>query len=361
MKRLVLVALACIAMLPVLADTYKGDFLLGDTVRKVYSLSTTAGADVERTVAGTASCVEDGGTTEITAGVTDTGTTEFDGVVGKNLLTIVATAANGFEASKDYDCGVRASTLNGVTASYEVVSFSIENRSDSRGRILARDTANTGSTVSVVNVDTAGTITSTNQYIVNRLWNATAGWDRAITATTTGSPDTITIYPDSPSATADNDVLYITRDIIYPISLDGTDVNVTSFGPTPVTVTQQMAANIVTHYDNNNTAISSATDLLGVIGTNVAAAANGVVNGGENLTALLLDNQIVEDAGSTDITARGALSLLLSERLGACDFTAGSPDTWVCEDPSGTVTRFTMTYGTDNGDRSVPTLVPDAP
>jgi hypothetical protein len=244
---------------PALAD-YRGDIFLGDTIIGSYGTGdNTTGADEERTVAGTPSCIEDGGTTEITAGVTDSGTAEFDSVVGMNLETVVATSANGFEAGKNYDCWVRASTLNAVTVSYPTISFSIENRVGSKGLIVARDLAGSTNTTALVQVDTAGTITATNQYVGNRLWNVTQGWESCITETTTGTPDTISIYPASPSETANDDVLRIKRDVCFPIDFPKTDaqghVYVGYQGPNETPITDTHATNEEQIFNNADEAL----------------------------------------------------------------------------------------------------------
>lgn len=59
---------------------------------------------------------------------------------------------------------------------------------------------------------------------------------------------------------------------------------------------------------------------------------------------------VVESAPSTDITLQGALSLLLAEAFGECDFDSGM-NVWTCNDPSGSEQRFVISFGTDEGDR----------
>lgn len=70
------------------------------------------------------SAYENDGTTEITAGITLG--VSHDSRVGMNLLTIVATAANGYEAGKDYNLAITTGTVGGVSVVGEVVgTFSI--------------------------------------------------------------------------------------------------------------------------------------------------------------------------------------------------------------------------------------------
>ena len=69
---------------------------------------------------------------------------------------------------------------------------------------------------------------------------------------------------------------------------------------------------------------------------------------------------MAEDQGSA-YSAREVLSLLLSEAMGTCTYTTATR-TWVCKDPSGTETRFTLVYGTElDGDRSSSTPAPVTP
>lgn len=65
------------------------------------------------------SAYEDNSITQITAGITLG--VDHDGVVGLNLLTLVATGANGFEAGKDYSMVITTGTVGGVSVIGEVV------------------------------------------------------------------------------------------------------------------------------------------------------------------------------------------------------------------------------------------------
>lgn len=65
------------------------------------------------------SAYEDNSITQITAGITLG--VDHDSVTGLNLLTIVATAANGFEAGKDYDLVITTGTVGSVSVVGEVV------------------------------------------------------------------------------------------------------------------------------------------------------------------------------------------------------------------------------------------------
>ena len=76
------------------------------------------------------SAYEDASLTQITAGITLG--VDHDSVTGLHMLTIVATAANGYEAGKDYQLVITTGTVGGVSVVGEVIGdFSIENTSSS--------------------------------------------------------------------------------------------------------------------------------------------------------------------------------------------------------------------------------------
>ena len=71
------------------------------------------------------SAYEDISLTQITAGITLG--VDHDSVVGLNMLTIVGTAANGYESGKDYQLVITTGTVGGVSVVGEVVGqFSLE-------------------------------------------------------------------------------------------------------------------------------------------------------------------------------------------------------------------------------------------
>lgn len=65
------------------------------------------------------SAYEDNSTTQITAGITLG--VDHDSVTGLNLITVVATGANGYEAGKDYSFVITTGTVGGVSVVGEVV------------------------------------------------------------------------------------------------------------------------------------------------------------------------------------------------------------------------------------------------
>ena len=102
------------------------DIVLADTVFMAFTTRAFA-TGIPTVLAGTpvVSAYEDAGLTQITAGITLG--VDHDGVVGLNMLTIVATGANGYEADKDYNLVITTGTVGGVSVVGEVVGqFSIQ-------------------------------------------------------------------------------------------------------------------------------------------------------------------------------------------------------------------------------------------
>lgn len=102
------------------------DYSVGSTIYLMFttrSFSTGAPAQLAGTPA--VSAYENDSLTQITAGITLG--VDHDSVTGLNLLTIVATGANGYEAGKDYNMVITTGTVGGVSVVGEVVgTFSLE-------------------------------------------------------------------------------------------------------------------------------------------------------------------------------------------------------------------------------------------
>lgn len=96
------------------------DYTVGDTIYHMFTTRRfSTGAPF--TLAGTpaVSAYEDDSTTQITAGITLG--VDHDGVTGLNLLTVVASGANGFESGKDYNLVITAGTVDSVPVVGEAV------------------------------------------------------------------------------------------------------------------------------------------------------------------------------------------------------------------------------------------------
>lgn len=96
------------------------DRTLEDTFYVLFTTKAFA-TNIPTTLLGTpvVSAYEDGSITQITAGITLG--VDHDGVTGLNLLTIVATAANGYETGKDYSLVITTGTVDSVSVVGDVV------------------------------------------------------------------------------------------------------------------------------------------------------------------------------------------------------------------------------------------------
>lgn len=212
-----------------------GDYTVGDTIYMRFT--TRDGTGAPTTLSGTpaVSAYEDGSATQITAGITLG--VDHDTVTGLNLLTIVASGANGFETGKFYDLVITAGTVDAISVVGEVVGrFSLEksaaaidlaNGTDGLGAIKTETAAilvDTGTTldgkintidtnVDAILVDTAeigaagAGLTEaggTGDQLTAVPWNA--AWDAEVESEVT---DALNTYdpPTRTEATADKDEL----------------------------------------------------------------------------------------------------------------------------------------------------------
>ena len=117
--------------------TYFGDFALESTIH--FKFTTVNSSGVPTQLAGTPSVdiYEDNSTTQITAA--ETLTVDFDAITGLNHLQVNCTAANGFEAGKQYQAVIAAGTVGGSSVvGYVVGQFSIEKTSALRPTTAGR-------------------------------------------------------------------------------------------------------------------------------------------------------------------------------------------------------------------------------
>lgn len=113
---------------------------------------------VPTTLSGTpvVSAYEDNSATQITSGITLG--VDHDSVTGLNLLTIAATAANGFESGKSYALVITTGTVGGTSVVGEVVGeFTIESSA------AAVDLANATDGLGAIKTETAAIVADTNE------------------------------------------------------------------------------------------------------------------------------------------------------------------------------------------------------
>ena len=117
------------------------DITLEDTIYPRFTTRAFA-TGIPTTLSGTPvlSIYEENNLTQITAGVSVTA--DYDSVTGLNQATIVATAANGYEAGKSYDLVITTGTVGGVSVVGEVVfSFTIQDAPVNWANVTAPTTA----------------------------------------------------------------------------------------------------------------------------------------------------------------------------------------------------------------------------
>ena len=96
------------------------DYTVGDTCHFMFTTrSFSTGAPTQLAGSPVVSAYEDDSVTQITAGITLG--VDHDSVTGMNLLTVVASGANGFESGKDYHLVITTGTVGGVSVVGEVV------------------------------------------------------------------------------------------------------------------------------------------------------------------------------------------------------------------------------------------------
>ena len=166
------------------------DRTVGDTFYMFFTTRAFA-SGVPTVLAGSpiVSAYEDASITQITAGITLG--VDHDSVVGLNLLTIVATGANGYETGKDYSMVITTGTVGGVSVVGEVVGeFSLDLSAalkavDALNDVAATDIVSAGAiTTSSGAVSTVTTCTTTTTNTDMR------GTDSAATAANLATVDT---------------------------------------------------------------------------------------------------------------------------------------------------------------------------
>jgi hypothetical protein len=131
------------------------DIVLEETIYMDFTTRAFA-TGIPTVLAGTPvlSVLEENNATPITAGVSVA--VDRASVVGLNMATIVATAANGYEAGKGYSVYISTGTVGGVSVIGEVVAqFTIDASS------AAQDLANGTDGLGAIKADTAATLTDT--------------------------------------------------------------------------------------------------------------------------------------------------------------------------------------------------------
>jgi hypothetical protein len=330
------------------AQTYLGDYVLGDTVRCPWSTyKPSTGDSIARATAGTVTVYADNGagngfnTAESATGVTDT--SAFDAKTGEHTAVVVASSGNGYAAGKDYAIMVQATTITDtatVTVNAWPCNFSIENRAGTRGRIKARGAMVTGSTGTVIQLAT-GTLPATNSWQGMSLHDVTTNEDATICSSTDGG--------------AGNDTLSVAGLNTVPGATDSYEIVRTSIPAACISapagsglpLIDALGAVVVSKIGASGASASSITDKAGqnlntFFDNGGATATTPTVQGLYNNSG---GNFTVEPNGS--VTARCALAIELAHAAGTYQSSAATPPfTTTYKDPSGTTTRIVGTVTT---------------
>jgi len=133
------------------------DYTVEDTIYLMFTTRAFA-TGIPTTLAGTpvVSAYENESLTQITAGITLG--VDHDSVTGLNLITVVATAANGYDAGKDYNLVITTGTVSSVSVVGEVVgTFSLSRSA------AAVDLANATDGLGAIKAETATILADTNE------------------------------------------------------------------------------------------------------------------------------------------------------------------------------------------------------
>lgn len=131
------------------------DYTVGDTCHFMFTTRRfSTGAPFALAGTPVVSAYENESLTQITAGITLG--VDHDTVTGLNLLTVVASGANGFESGKDYHLVITTGTVDSVSVVGEVVGRFTLSRS-----AAAVDLANGTDGLGAIKADTAATLVDT--------------------------------------------------------------------------------------------------------------------------------------------------------------------------------------------------------
>ncbi len=251
------------------------------------------------------SVYEDAGTTEITSGVSVSA--DHDSVTGLNLATIVATAANGYEAGKSYHVVVTTGTVDSVSVTGEVVgAFTIDRaaavRPTTAGRTLdisaggeaGVDWANVGSPTTAVDLSATDiqlcdtTTTVTGGATASALATVDSNVDAILVDTGTTLPATLATAANLATVDSNVDAILVDTGTTLPASIATVDSNVDAIlvdtGTTiPATLgtpaDTDMSTDIAT-IDTNVDAVKVITDALtAAAAANLALSAAGIIGG----------------------------------------------------------------------------------
>lgn len=263
-----------------------GSFAEDDTIHFMWTTVDSTGEPVTRSTDGTVSVYRDNGTTQSTAGITDT--EDFDGLTGVHAVTIDLSADAFYTANSDYTVTINGAVVDGVTLNAPIAYFTIENE-----YMRGTDGANTTTPPTVGQIRTEMETAGGNLALILQDTGTTLPGTLSGLAT---SSDLATAQVDISSILADTDQLQIR--LAAMIEADGADwrfdANALELAPGgdcgDATAANQTT--IINHLtDIKGATWSSTTDSLEAIANAISALDVGAGNG---------DTLVTHNTGGTD-------------------------------------------------------------
>lgn len=246
---------------------YQGDYAEDATLDFIWNSSDGSGASITRSTDGTVSVYKANGTTQSTAGITDT--EDFDGLTGVHHVRIDLSADAFYAIGNDYMVVLSAATIDGQTVNAVLGTFSIENR------------------FSEVDVTKLG---GGAQSLTDLKDFADAGYDPA-----TNKVQGVVLVD---TTTANSDMRG--TDSVDTATMRGTDSGALASICTEARLAELDGANLPAVTDGIQTDLSNGTDGLGALKTLIDTVNTDLSNGTDGLSALKTLIDAVKSAIDTD-------------------------------------------------------------
>lgn len=311
------------------------DYHIGETIYIMFTTRAFAtGAPTVLSNSPVVSAYEQDSLIEITTGVTLG--VDHDGVVGLNLITIVATGANNFEALKDYNLVITTGEVASVSVIGEVVgSFSLQKATGLTALSRGQAQGGTAGTIQLSSVETFAT-NELKGNVVKIVDGTGIGQSRWINANI-GATDTCSVVPDwitTPDSTSHYEIVEGAASMQAILDSDLTE-----------TSTGRVAGNFDTFYDNADAVTTKVVDDVGAgtlvpsAGWTWSTATSGVPNPGRlrgnNATIASITELSIHQETADDRNAGLAIGALRSgDRVGV--FFAVNPDVFLIFDVTAT-------------------------
>lgn len=250
-----------------------GDVNKGATVRLPFNSAGADGTSITLAANGTAKAYVDGGTTEITSGVTLT--EDHDAIAGRHFVA-VDTTGSGFTVGSDILVAVDGMTIDGVTVNVWVGSFSINRR---RGGVSLVGLAQTGASGTVtLPASAVATDDYYNGQLAKIVYGTGAGQSRWITDYV-GSSKIAAIDPNWATVPDSTSVLELEQ-AAPPTTTTLPDVNTKTITAGAITAASiaadaftaaKFASDVTTELQSGLATAAALSTLAGYVDTEVAA------------------------------------------------------------------------------------------